>query len=103
MVPNGSAKAILLTVLGEYVLPNGGAVWTSTIVDALALFEVSERNARQAVARLSDQGIVSADRHGRRVRWRLTESGRRLLSVGTERIYGFGADTSAWDSRWLVV
>ena len=100
---NGSAKAILLTVLGEYVLPGDGAVWTSTIVEGLALFEISERNARQAVARLSDQGIVTAERHGRRVRWRLTDSGHKLLSVGAERIYGFGTDSSAWDSRWLVV
>lgn len=98
-----SAKALLLTVLGEFALPHGGSIWTSTIVDGLGLIGVSERNARQAVARLSEQGILGSERHGRRTRWRLTESGSRLLQLGTERIYGFGLDGSVWDSHWLVV
>jgi phenylacetic acid degradation operon negative regulatory protein len=99
----GSAKALLLTLLGEFALPHDGAVWTSTIVDALDLLDVSERNARQAVARLNDQGIVDPERHGRRTRWHLTESGRRLLTAGSERIYRFGRSGQSWDSRWLVV
>ena len=35
-------------VLGELVLPHGGTVWTSTLVDGLGLLGVDERNARQA-------------------------------------------------------
>jgi DNA-binding transcriptional regulator PaaX len=42
-----------MTMLGEFVLPFGGTVWTSTIVDGLTASDVSERNVRQAVARLS--------------------------------------------------
>ncbi len=99
----GSAKAVLLTLLGEFALPHDGAVWTSTIVDALGLLDVNERNARQAVARLSDQEIVEPERHGRRTRWHLTDSGRRLLSVGSARIYEFGGTRPSWDSRWVVV
>lgn len=94
---------MLLTILGEFTLPNGGAIWTSTIVDALALLGVHERNARQAVARLSDQCLVRSERHGRVTRWHLTPRGESLLQRGAERIYGFGRDGAAWDSRWLVV
>src|SRR5262245_18189502 len=43
-----SAKALLLTVLGELVLPGGGAVWTQTVVQLLGRLDVGERNARQA-------------------------------------------------------
>jgi phenylacetic acid degradation operon negative regulatory protein len=97
-----SAKAVLLTVLGELVLPSGDAVWTSTIVRALGTLDVEERNARQALARLADDGMLASQRHGRRARWHLTERGHRLLVDGTRRIYGLGTD-EGWDGRWLVV
>jgi phenylacetic acid degradation operon negative regulatory protein len=93
----------LLTVLGELVLPHGGAVWTSTVVDALALCDVDERNARQALARLAEQGVVRSEKQGRRARWHLTDAGRRLLVEGTERIYALGTGDDRWDGRWLVV
>lgn len=98
-----SAKALLLTTLGEFVLPHGGAVWTSTVVRALGPLRVEERNARQAAARLADAGIVVSAKDGRRARWHLTDRGRELLTVGTERIYHFGSSDDSWDGRWLVV
>jgi phenylacetic acid degradation operon negative regulatory protein len=98
-----SAKALLLTVLGELVLPHEGAIWTSTVVRALSLLDVEERNARQAVARLAEQGTVRSERQGRRARWHLTDAGRRLLVEGTERIYQLGTGDDRWDGRWLVV
>jgi phenylacetic acid degradation operon negative regulatory protein len=98
-----SAKAVLLTALGEYVLPHAGAVWTSTVVRSLGALGIEERNARQALARLADQGVVRSQRNGRRARWHLTDAGRVLLTTGTERIYGFGGSDDAWDGRWLVV
>lgn len=90
-------------MLGEYVLPHGGAVWTSTVVSALATLGVTERNARQALARLRGQGIVESERHGRNVRWLLTDHAMRLLTTGAERIYGFGTRGESWDGHWLVV
>jgi phenylacetic acid degradation operon negative regulatory protein len=98
-----SAKAVLLTLLGELVLPSGGAVWTSTVVRGLGALDIEERNARQALTRLADDGVLSSARHGRRARWHLTDRGERLLVDGTRRIYGLGADDDAWDGRWLVV
>ena len=98
-----SARALLLTILGELVLPHGGALWTSTVVGALATLDVDERNARQAIARLAERGTVRSEKHGRKARWHLTESGCRLLTTGTRRIYEFGAGGDTWDGRWLVV
>lgn len=99
----GSAKALLLTVLGEMVLPRGGAVWTSTLVEGLGVLGAGERNARQAVSRLADQGVVRSEKEGRKARWHLTDQGTHLLTEGTARIYGFGAADAGWDGRWLVV
>ncbi|HZQ27965.1 MAG TPA: PaaX family transcriptional regulator C-terminal domain-containing protein [Acidimicrobiales bacterium] len=98
-----SAKALLLTILGEFVLPHGEAAWTGTLVGSLGALGVEEGNARQAVARLADQHLVRSERDGRRVRWHLTTEGRHLLTTGTERIYRFGAGKDEWDRHWLVV
>lgn len=100
--PRG-ARSLLLTMLGEFVHPAGGSVWTSTVVEGLATIGITERNARQAIARLGDQDIVVAERHGRRTRWHLTAHGTRLLATGTERIYSFGHRADTWDESWLLV
>lgn len=98
-----SARSLLLTVLGEFVHPRGEPVWTSTLVRALAELAVEEKAARQAIARTGAEGVLHSEREGRRVRWVLTEPGRRLLAEGTERIYGFLATARPWDGRWLVL
>jgi phenylacetic acid degradation operon negative regulatory protein len=98
-----SAKAVLLTLLGHEVEPRGGEVWTQTLIDALGAVGVEERNARQALTRLGEQGLVRGRRVGRRVRRSLTPEAAELLRVGGERIFGFGVSPVAWDGRWLIV
>lgn len=98
-----SARSLLMTVLGEFVLLRDRPVWTSTLVEVLAKFDVEEKSARQALARTAAEGWLTADRQGRRVRWALTPPGRRLLTEGAERIYSFGQQPRAWDHRWLVL
>jgi phenylacetic acid degradation operon negative regulatory protein len=97
------ARSFLLTMLGEFVYPAGGSVWTSTIVAGLDAAGITERNARQAVARLGDQGVIDAERHGRRTQWHLTDRGTQLLATGTERIYSFGRRADDWNGTWLLV
>jgi phenylacetic acid degradation operon negative regulatory protein len=99
-----SARSLLLTALGEFVLPAAGRpVWTSAFLHALALVGVEEKAVRQALARSATEGWLESERRGRRTAWRLTPAGRRLLTEGAERIYGFGAPVTAWDGRWLLV
>ena len=98
-----SARALLMTVLGEYVLPRGEPVWTAVLVEALGLLGVAEKSARQALARSAAEGWLSPVRHGRRVRWELTGPGRQLLTDGAQRIYSFGRSPRDWDGRWLLV
>lgn len=102
-VGEGSARSLLMTILGEFVLTFGQHVWTATLVRALGVAGIEERSARQALARTAAEGWLSADRVGRRVRWSLTDSGRRLLVEGAHRIYTFGSGEQSWDGRWLVV
>jgi phenylacetic acid degradation operon negative regulatory protein len=102
-VGGGSARSLLTTVLGEFVLPFSRPVWTATLVEVLALFGVEEKAARQALARTAAEGWLRSDRVGRRVRWSLTRPGRRLLAEGAARIYGFGSGERRWDGQWLVL
>ena len=98
-----SARSLLLTVLGEFVLPAGRPVWTAALLDLLGELDVAEKAARQAIMRTADSGWIAGSRQGRATRWALTEAGTRLLKEGTDRIYGFAADQRAWDGRWLVL
>lgn len=98
-----SARSLLVTVLGELVLPSEGPVWTQTVLDVLGLVGVEEKSARQALARTAADGMLVSERVGRRVRWGLTAWGRQLLTEGAARIYGHGRTRPRWDGSWLVV
>lgn len=98
-----SARSLLLTVFGEYVLPHDRPVWTSALLQVLTGLGVEEKSGRQALARLSADGWISAERAGRRVRYALTEHARSSLAEGAERIYSFGRERDSWDGRWLVL
>jgi phenylacetic acid degradation operon negative regulatory protein len=97
-----AARSLLLTVLGEYVLPRPAGVWQETLVAALRSLGYSEHAARQALARSAREGWIEGERHGRRTRLSLTPGTAELLSSGARRIYSFG-EPWEWDGRWLVV
>ena len=100
---NGSARSMLLTVLGELVFPADQPVWTSSLLYVLTGIGIEERTARQAIARGAAAGWITGERHGREVRFELTPSGRALIEAGAERVYSVGADDGPWDGRWLVL
>lgn len=102
-VSHASARSLLMTVLGEYVLSRDQPVWTSTLVDVLALFDIEEKSARQALARAAGEGWLVSERVGRRARWSLNPPGRRLLTEGAQRIYDFAGGAPEWDAQWLVL
>ncbi|HEV7654117.1 MAG TPA: PaaX family transcriptional regulator C-terminal domain-containing protein [Mycobacteriales bacterium] len=98
-----SARGLLLTLLGEFVLPSGGSAWTSAVIDALGRLGVEQKATRQALMRTAGAGWLTSERVGRRTSWRLTPAAERLLTEGTERIYGFTPGLADWDGRWLLV
>jgi phenylacetic acid degradation operon negative regulatory protein len=97
-----AARSLLLTVLGEYVLPRDGGVWQETLVAALASLGYSSQAARQALSRSTRDGWLESRRHGRRTRMSLSPRTAELLRTGAARIYSFG-DPWQWDGRWLMV
>jgi phenylacetic acid degradation operon negative regulatory protein len=98
-----SARALLFTLLGEFVLPGGGTAWTSAVIGAFARLGVAEKAARQALMRTAAGGWLAAEKDGRRTRWHLTAAARQLLTEGAERIYSFTPGAENWGGRWLLV
>jgi phenylacetic acid degradation operon negative regulatory protein len=98
-----SARSLLFTIMGEFVLPSGGSAWTSAFIDVFGRVGVEEKAARQALMRTAADGWLTSQRVGRRTCWQLTPNAERLLSEGTERIYSFTGSAADWDGRWLVV
>jgi phenylacetic acid degradation operon negative regulatory protein len=97
-----AARSLLLTILGEYVLPLGEPVWQETLVGALVAVGYSQQAARQALARSVRDGWLDTVRHGRRARVSLSSGTADLLRTGASRIYSFGSPWQ-WDGRWLVL
>jgi phenylacetic acid degradation operon negative regulatory protein len=97
-----AARSLLLTLLGEFVLPRAEGVWQETLVSAVVSVGYTHPAARQALVRSTRDGWLTAERHGRRVRLSLSDATADLLRTGAERIYSF-ARPWQWDGRWLVV
>ncbi len=100
---SGSARGLLFTVLGEFVLPGGGTAWTSAFIDVFGRLGVEEKAIRQALMRTAADGWLTSERVGRRTRWALTPAAEKLLVEGTERIYSFTGVAPEWDGQWLLV
>ena len=97
-----SARGMLLTLLGEFVLPEDGMAWTSAVLATFERLGVAEKAARQALMRTSNAGLLTPEKIGRRTRWQLTPAARNLLTDGAERIYSFGP-AHDWDGQWVLV
>jgi phenylacetic acid degradation operon negative regulatory protein len=102
-LPAASARALLLTVLGEFAFPDNDEVWTTALVRVLGGLGVDVHAARQAIARTADAGWIESERSGRAVRWRMTAEGRAVVEEGLARAATFLQRQPAWDGNWLVL
>ncbi|CAN5506889.1 PaaX family transcriptional regulator C-terminal domain-containing protein [soil metagenome] len=99
----GSAKAVLLTVLGEFVFPECKPVWTSTLVQVMVATGVAEKSARQAIARAAAAGWIEGRKDGRRTSLSLTPRMERFMQNGIVRVHSMGQLPEHWDGRWLAL
>jgi phenylacetic acid degradation operon negative regulatory protein len=99
----GSARSLLITVLGELVWPSGEPVWTSALVHVLAGLGVEEKTARQAILRAAASGWIIAQRQGREVRWALTARLIHIFETGLARVCSLSDPFTGWDGTWLAL
>ncbi|HVV11273.1 PaaX family transcriptional regulator C-terminal domain-containing protein [Amycolatopsis sp.] len=100
---HGSARSLLITVLGELVWRAGQPVWTSTLVHIFHGLGIEEQTARQAIARASASGWITPERHGREVRWTLTDKLVHIFETGSRRVYSLSDPFTSWDGTWLAL
>jgi phenylacetic acid degradation operon negative regulatory protein len=99
----GSAPSLLLTVLGELVMPVQAPVWTAAILYVLKGLGVEEQTARQTLARTAEAGLIRGERSGRLVRWSLTEAGTTLIEETTRRVMSLSTVPEHWDGNCLIL
>jgi ring-1,2-phenylacetyl-CoA epoxidase subunit PaaA len=99
--PLGSARSVLLTILGDVALPTGGAIWLGALTELAGDLGIAPPATRQALRRLVAQELVVPRRHGRLARYELTAHGRRRLEEAAERIYL--RRPLEWDGRWRIL
>ncbi|MFY9927648.1 MAG: PaaX family transcriptional regulator C-terminal domain-containing protein [Streptosporangiaceae bacterium] len=98
-----SARAMLFTVLGEYLRDQGSAAWTNTLVVALGELGFAEAGARRALSRAAAADWLTAQRHGRRIRWSLTPTAVRHFAESAVEAYQRRRQVESWDGKWLVL
>jgi phenylacetic acid degradation operon negative regulatory protein len=95
------AGSLIVTILGDAIVPRGGTVSLASLIRLAAPFGLSERLVRTSVGRLARDGWLRAVRHGRLSYYALTASGRARFAAATRRIYS--GSPVAWDGRWTLV
>jgi phenylacetic acid degradation operon negative regulatory protein len=85
------------------VLPAGSQALTAQLIRGLGALDVEEKAARQAISRSAGRGLLEPERVGRASRWHLTDTGSKLLTEGSQRIYGLGREHGDWDGEWALV
>lgn len=100
---SGSARSLLLTILGELVWPTREPVWTSTLVRLLRGLGIEEQTARQAIARGAQSGWMVPERKGREVSWSLGPRLERIFEVGSKRVFSLSDPFRDWPGNWLSV
>ncbi|WP_037140313.1 PaaX family transcriptional regulator [Rhodococcoides fascians] len=99
----GSARSVLVSVLGELVAPYRRPVRTAALLHVLMGLGFGEPASRQAIARAGASGLLTAERDGRETKWNLTEQAHRLFAEGITRVFPDATGAGRWDGRWLVV
>jgi phenylacetic acid degradation operon negative regulatory protein len=98
-----SARAVLFTVVGEYLREPGSELWTGTFVAALADLGFGETATRRALSRAAAAGWLCSRRDGRVVRWRASERAVHHLAEAAVDVYERRRGEQSWDGNWLVV
>ena len=99
--PHVSARSMLVTILGDTIVPLVDEVWLSDLFMLCEPFGFSERLVRTSLFRLGTEGWVTNCRVGRRSKYTPTDLAVRECRDAARRIYRRpGTD---WDSGWTLV
>jgi phenylacetic acid degradation operon negative regulatory protein len=96
-------QALMLTLLGEYLLGRSLCVYSGSVIDVLARVGVSEQATRSALTRMVNKGLLRRQRHGQRMYFGLTDRTSQILADGQRRLHHTGAVNRDWDGTWTLL
>jgi phenylacetic acid degradation operon negative regulatory protein len=99
----GSARSLLLTILGELVWPTKAPAWTSSLLYVMNGLGIEERTARQAIVRGADSGWIEPVRSGREVAWSMSAQLAEVFETGSRRVESLSDPFLEWDGNWLIL
>jgi phenylacetic acid degradation operon negative regulatory protein len=99
----GSARSLLLTILGELVWPTHAPAWTSSLLYVMNGLGIEERTARQAIVRGADSGWIEPVRSGREVAWSMSSQLADVFEIGSRRVESLSDPFLEWDGNWLIL
>lgn len=95
------ANSALITIFGDAISQRGGKIWLGSLITLAASLNISERLVRTGVYRLSNEGWLQSETHGRRAYYTLTDAGAEKFHEAQRRIYA--SETVLWDNEWRLI
>jgi phenylacetic acid degradation operon negative regulatory protein len=97
------SQRLLVTLLGDYWEAGRAPIASAGLVRVLGEFGIAPANARAALSRLTQRGVLERTKNGRRTSYRPTSWAYRLLERGARRIFTESEGPAAWDGTWTLV
>lgn len=95
------AGSLAVTIFGDTIALQGQRVWLNTLVQAMKLFALNDRQIRTALFRLVQDGWLSSSQQGRRSLYQFSPHGLTQFTQAAERIYA--TQCAPWDGIWTLV
>jgi phenylacetic acid degradation operon negative regulatory protein len=95
------AGSLIVTLFGDAIVPRGGHLALSSLLEIMRAFRVSETLVRTAMSRLVADSLFERKKIGRNTFYSLSASGQQAFAAAAAKIYGvLPAD---WDGRFDLV
>ena len=96
-------QELVVTVLGAYLTDRHRTVWSGGLVRLLCEMGFSTAAARVALARMVGRELLTRERDGRLVHYRMTARCVALLEEGDRRIFSLGQPARRRNEPWTVL
>ena len=94
--------SVIITFLGDAIVPRGGAVSARTVQEVLACLSIEPGRLRTAFSRLTKDDWLIRERVGRASYYRLSPSGLAPFARATTQIYAAGQPSPTTGQAWLL-
>lgn len=102
-IRRASPVRLVLTIFGDYWWHVREPLPTGALVAALTDLGLKEAAARATLTRMTRNGLLDAERAGRRTTHRLTERAVGVVDEEARWLDEFGVDEQPWDGLWSVL